>query len=339
MISKKNNFDLIRLFAAMQVVILHGASHLGVDIDLFKAPLKYFPGVPIFFVISGFLITASFARNPDILRYAYNRILRIFPALWVCFLITVVLLVYFGVISSKNILSFPVIAWVLTQVSFLQFYTPDSFRSWGVGAPNGSLWTIPVEIQFYVLLPLIVLLLTQIPFKIKLLLLSVCSVAFNFWLAGREDTTIHKLMGVSIFPFLYNFLIGSFLYFEWEKVRQFFEGKALWWLLAFAAYCGLFSVRPDYYPTATQFVANLLLACLTISCAFTANALSERLLRGYDISYGVYIYHMVIINSLIALGFFGQIQYFLLMLLLTTVMALLSWIFVERKALRLKLKR
>jgi peptidoglycan/LPS O-acetylase OafA/YrhL len=174
---------------------------------------------------------------------------------------------------------------------------------------------------------------------IKLLVLAVSSYGFNFWLAGREDTTLQKLMGVSILPFLYNFLIGSFLYFQWAKVRQWFEGKALWWLVAFVVFCAVFSVRPDYYPVGFQIIANLLLACLVISFAFTAKPLSEVLLRGYDISYGVYIYHMVVVNTLIALGLSGQVQYFILMLAITILAALLSWVLVESKVLKLKLSR
>lgn len=43
-----NNFDLIRLFAAFQVLLLHTSYHLKVDIG-YGNLLKYFPGVPIFF--------------------------------------------------------------------------------------------------------------------------------------------------------------------------------------------------------------------------------------------------------------------------------------------------
>jgi peptidoglycan/LPS O-acetylase OafA/YrhL len=51
--SKENNFDLIRLLAALQVVLSHAFAHLDIPptniIILIKAVLNYFPGVPIFF--------------------------------------------------------------------------------------------------------------------------------------------------------------------------------------------------------------------------------------------------------------------------------------------------
>ena len=56
-----NNFDLIRLFAATQVAISHISSHLEIAIPGLSF-LSYFPGVPIFFFISGYLIYQSFAN-------------------------------------------------------------------------------------------------------------------------------------------------------------------------------------------------------------------------------------------------------------------------------------
>lgn len=38
-----------------------------------------------------------------------------------------------------------------TQATFLQFWTPASLRGYGVGTPNGALWTICVLIQFYII--------------------------------------------------------------------------------------------------------------------------------------------------------------------------------------------
>ena len=63
---RKNNYDLIRLVAALQVVMHHMIEHLNIHIDhasysytLFKA----FPGVPIFFFISGFVISLAYESS------------------------------------------------------------------------------------------------------------------------------------------------------------------------------------------------------------------------------------------------------------------------------------
>src|SRR6478752_5590011 len=85
----RNSFDSIRLLAALQVLIGHATYHLGVvhDSGLGQVALRVlsaFPGVPIFFMISGFLVTASFERRPNLQDYFVSRFLRIYPALWAC---------------------------------------------------------------------------------------------------------------------------------------------------------------------------------------------------------------------------------------------------------------
>jgi len=56
---QRNNFDLIRLFAALQVVVTHGDRFILNWGGVLSPVLEFIPGVPIFFLISGFLISAS----------------------------------------------------------------------------------------------------------------------------------------------------------------------------------------------------------------------------------------------------------------------------------------
>ena len=82
----KNNFDLIRLIAAAEVAIRHTMVHVAPK--QFVYPLEVLfalvPGVPIFFFLSGFLISRSWERSPSASEYFRNRALRLFPALWTC---------------------------------------------------------------------------------------------------------------------------------------------------------------------------------------------------------------------------------------------------------------
>ena len=74
---RDNNFDLVRLFAAFQVALNHSIKHLKVGDGVFVAVndlLKLFPGVPIFFFVSGFLISRSFERNSAVSYFVHNRI-------------------------------------------------------------------------------------------------------------------------------------------------------------------------------------------------------------------------------------------------------------------------
>ena len=87
MMFRINNFDLIRLFAAFQVVLHHSNTHFGLTKEncLFLKLTAAFPGVPIFFFISGYLISRSYEQTYSVRAYVKSRFLRIYPALWVCF--------------------------------------------------------------------------------------------------------------------------------------------------------------------------------------------------------------------------------------------------------------
>ena len=154
---KINNFDLIRIFAASQVMVQHSCLHLEVPIPFWLSVIENFQGVPMFFVISGFLISSSYERNNNLKNYFTNRVLRIYPGLWACVLLTIITAAVFGGINFFNMHT-PV--WLVSQMTGV-IYTPQFLSGYGFGSYNGSLWTIPIELQFYIVLPVIYLLVSK----------------------------------------------------------------------------------------------------------------------------------------------------------------------------------
>jgi peptidoglycan/LPS O-acetylase OafA/YrhL len=342
---RQNNFDLIRLAAASQVVLFHGLEHLGpagaAHWTIGQA-LSWFPGVPIFFVVSGFLVSLSLERSPSLVEYFRNRALRIFPALWACLVVSLATIVAFGMPMDVAPGTRGFIAWWAAQMSVVQFYNPDFLRGYGVGVLNGSLWTIPVELQFYVALPLLYVALSRFASSRTAWLVTgslalALSVGIADWAAGRGNSVLVKLAYVSVAPYLYLFLLGVVLQRSFACMARWLEGKGLLWLGLYLLACsGATMLGWSVGNNDSNPLLAMLLGITTISLAFTGRGLSERVLAGNDISYGTYIYHMLVVNALLSLGYSGHLLWVVVTALITYLLALASWHGVELPFLRRK---
>jgi len=179
---KENNFDLLRLLLAMVVCLVHAAELSG-----FEA-LRGLPGilsskvaVQAFFVVSGFLIVMSYERSSSLTSYASKRLRRIYPAYF-----TIVMLCALGLVSvsQQPLQEYFSLAWLkyltanLTFLNFLQSTLPGVFESNRMASVNGALWTLKIEVMFYVAVPLIVYCLRRFH-RLSLLVLIYCfSVAY-----------------------------------------------------------------------------------------------------------------------------------------------------------------
>jgi peptidoglycan/LPS O-acetylase OafA/YrhL len=354
-ISRENNFDLIRLFAAFQVVCWHSLEHLNLSERLpalLREFISFFPGVPIFFTVSGFLIYASYDRNPFFVNYLKNRCLRIFPGLWFAFIVTFVILIVTGFISPVILFSKSVVLWVLSQITIFQFYTPEILRGFGVGAPNGSLWTLFIEFSFYLFLPVFFLVVrrTRIKKFYLVLVLGFISLLYNIWYHKMINTSIVpesivlKLLGLNLLPYLFYFLIGALIYEKWDQIKGFYQNKGWYWLIAYIVYCLVFSswlgkFVPSYWPNIWGLMSIILIAQATISIAFTNITVSNKLLQHNDISYGLYLFHMPIINLMLHLNLAAGRWALIIVFTITIITALISWFLVEKPALSLKGKK
>jgi peptidoglycan/LPS O-acetylase OafA/YrhL len=118
-----NNFDALRLLGALLVLVSHQFALSGREEPHFFADNSFgHLGVLMFFSISGYLVTASWLKDPHAPRFIARRTLRVAPALCVSIPLT------FAVITALGLTGFP-----------------DNPRH----LTNGSLWTIPYEIYCY----------------------------------------------------------------------------------------------------------------------------------------------------------------------------------------------
>ncbi|HXI38357.1 MAG TPA: acyltransferase [Bryobacteraceae bacterium] len=344
--SKSNNFDLIRLVAASQVAIVHSFHFqmLTPERSLAMLHLNLFPGVPIFFFVSGFLISQSFEKNPSIIDFAWNRCLRIYPALIVCFVVSVLSVFLTGYFRIARVDWFVAAGWAAAQLSFLQFYNPNFMRHYGTGVLDGSLWTISVELQFYVLTPVIHRLV-----RAKLwggqngrwfaliLLFIVANRIYALFTPTLDQSILYKLVGVTFIPWFYMFLAGAFVQHNFSYFHSKLAGKVL---IVFIPYVAIALCAERWlgwgFGNLLNPISYVGLVLVIFAAAFSYPSVSDKILGRNDISYGVYIYHMPVINLLLATGAGGSIEGFWVAMSTTFALAIVSWILVEKPALEFK---
>lgn len=147
---RENNFTFVHIFGALLVIVGHQYVLMGRAVPTVFGMALHTLGVSMLFVVSGYLITASYFRKHSRGEYLFKRIMRLYPAFVVYLLVTVPVMRLFSTQAdywasarlylSRNLSMFPVFA--LSGV----------FTSNLSAAVNGSLWTMPVELACYLLL-------------------------------------------------------------------------------------------------------------------------------------------------------------------------------------------
>ena len=331
-IPHKNNFDLLRLVLAFSVCLAHLGAVSGIPDFL---PLEdYFNSaiaVDCFFIVSGFLIFRSYHRSSCLLSYLNKRLRRIYPAYLTVVLLAALLL---PLLIGPNIHLFFSADWfryLFSNLSFLNFLQPDLpgiFTGNPLSVINAPLWTIKVEMMFYLSVPLIFFLLQNRKQWLILGLLYGASIAYSLFFLNLYQNTGQDLYLrlEKQFPGQLVFFLGGggmYLYFSFLK-------KHHWRLLLPALFLVGFkggTLIPMLYPLA--------LAIVVIFFALFFPYLGNWGKYG-DITYGVYVYHFPILQIFTTFGLFDEnpwvsFSFFILSIL---IMSGCSYHFIERPFLR-----
>lgn len=337
---RHNGLDLFRMIATIQVFLGHVITHFAMADP--PVELVYFVrGVPILFVLCGFLAAQSLDKY-DTKTYLIRRAARILPGFWACIAINTVILL---LIYDRTPTAREFALYCATQLSGLNFYTGDWLREYGVGTPNGVLWTIGVQLQFFLIAPLLHRLLKQSTLRRSGVVVgALLAVSILLNRSGPFlPALLNKLMGVTVVPYLYFLVIGMAGYYHRDKLIPVLE-KYRWALLAGYIFWKIGENHLQFphifdgvlYNTVT----TALMALVVLSFAFTFRWRVKR-----DYTYGFYLYHMVFINIAIELGC-GTLCFDLSGILLMTgliaaavLCAVLSQKFIENPAARLAAKK
>lgn len=336
-----NNFNILRFIAAASVILCHSyalrypAGALDDRYILNSAGIGW-AAVNIFFVMSGYLIARSIKRDPGIVRFGANRMLRIYPGLFVCIIITTVALgiIYRGRDFESYIINRQTVMFYLSNISALnvKFYLPGVFENnIYVGAVNGSLWSLPFEISCYVIIGLAYFsgMLRTVTRQIV-----VFSFFLLFYLIGgllmEMDKFPHSVSLLMMHRLAICFSLGAlYAYINPRlEIKLWYPGVAFM-LFLLSCLSPLLFLRDA--------MATIFLSLFVFWAAFVQRPLLKWLRDLPDWSYGLYIYAWPIQQLIVAVRpGLSPIEHFCTALLLTAIPAALSWHFIEKPALVLK---
>lgn len=330
--TRSNALNAWRLVLASGVILQHSWPLTGRKIFPPIEQLLTQVWVDGFFAISGFLITASWVRNPRLRDYFVARILRIFPGLWVCLAVVAFVIAPIGVAiqggsPAKLLLSPAPFLYVLNNAVLNVYYagidgTPRNVPFPGVW--DGVLWTLIFEFFCYIAIAVCGvagLLKRRWPAPVVFVLFLVAAALANYPIGSLEN--IFQM----ITRFALVFAAGALLHQYQDKI------PARWSLVAVSAAVVLLAglLVPNY-----RILAAIPLAyAVVVSGALIHN---QRLRLRTDLSYGVYIYAWPMQQLLVicGLGFLHPLAFTVLAGVATLPLAALSWFLVEKRALALK---
>lgn len=329
---RKNNFDFLRFLLAFIVIIGHTV-RLS-DVEIFK-PFAIFPVFTGFFCISGFLITISYNRTDNLLFFFKKRARRILPPYLLVIIICAVGLSLVSLYSFGEYFGNPqFFRYLLANLTFLNFIEPclpGVFTNNFMCAVNGALWTLKVEIMFYLSIPIIIYFFKKTRRKYLLIasfyLFAVIYRNFLLHLEGSHTAMLaRQLPGM-----LSYFICGVGLYYYFDFFIKYKNLFSIVGLLLFVLEKTILTEWEIFTPFATS--------AIIYSIAFSFRWLNNFAKFG-DISYGIYIFHFPLIQLAVHFGLFERYNPFLVafcILAAVIILGLLSWHLVEKKILNLPL--
>lgn len=321
----KNNFDFLRVLFAFIVFV----GHLGVlSASESLAFLMHSPvelAVFGFFIVSGFLIARSYERTSSLKSYVKKRCNRILPGYWLIIFLCAVLLSFVSTLPIeqyfKNTQVYKYLFWNIIFLNYKASYLPGVFNNQAV---NGALWTIKIEMCFYIAVPILFLFFGKNNRyrNISLIVFYILSLLFLNYFIAQDNLRIARQIPGS----LCYFIGGMLIYFNFNT---FIRYKNLLMCIALA------TVWIDPLLNIRLF-SPIMLSIIILYIAYSFNFLNNFGKYG-DFTYGIYITHFPIIRVFTTLGLFANYNPYLMAIVCTLfviMVGIISWHFYEKRFLK-----
>lgn len=307
-----NTLDLFRVIAIFMVITVHLGQYIfphgAIMYDICHIGLY---GVPVFFALSGYLVSKSLCRSSSIADFYSRRVLRLLPAYYVCLLATCLLV------------PMPIdelgLGWI-RYFTFTNLFLPSSHTEW---VNINGYWCMPVFMWFYLVIPLILRFCGSF---IKIISLTVvCSLIAIIYCHYNSDITFNA-----------SILIMSFPCFLWGTTSAFVKGDKLLLsgiLFVMLIISLLFSLT-SYIPWAIVTSLLIIWCNKTIKGSITSQVV--RYLS--NISFNLYLVHMLVLRIMVDLHLDTKV-FVLFFLVISFVLATMLYYCIDKNVVRIQNKR
>lgn len=331
-VPRQNNLDLIRFTLASMVFVSHAHDLSGqAALSILSATVSSTMAVQAFFVISGFLIFQSYDRSSTLSSYSIKRIRRIVPGYATVIFGCAALLIFTSSLPwQEYVYSSGLWKYLAANLIFLNFIAPNLpgvFDGNIIQAVNGALWTLKIEVTFYFAVPICVWLFARLGRDRTMILIYIASVIYAagmLWLSVAWNRPGFVELSRQLPGQMAYFIAGAAIYYHFDR----FRARPLLML----AVGVLVFILSSYFLTLA--LRPIGLALCVLSVAF--GPYFGRFGRYGDFSYGIYIVHFPILQTLIHFGLPNYSPWVFLFTAIAIVLptAVLMWHLVEKRFLR-----
>lgn len=304
----------LRAIAALMVIAVHTDAFraFGAIGDNLTDNGKY--GVQVFFVIAGFTVAANIRRMTSTGEFIIRRLFRIAPLYYVATSIAFAMIAVGYLDRPYWMERYGAEADIYNLAMHVTFLS-----GWDVNVANsliGTEWTIPVEIFWYLALPLLLPALAEW-WKAAVSFIGLILLAIASWLI-TDDPNAARFMPTSYGAY---FLLGA-LCFNMRGRAIKVPGLAC---VGAGVFCLVLVLQEGF---ATPVIVSLATAAIILGHNGKGALVSPAILFLGSISYSIYIWHMLVIAALPIKG--EGVVWFAIVTVLTVALSMVSYITIER---------
>lgn len=332
---KLDGVCVVRWIAALFVMTGHMYCLLLYNPPIVLWNLVHRLGIISFFVIGGYLVTGSWAREQRWRDYMLKRIVRIFPPL--IFFVIIVACILGPLLSNLSVSEYfsnkLFYKYLTNNILFINYTLPGVFQENPYpNVINGSIWSLPIEFFMYFIIPFFYKIGKQ-NYRINIfivLLICILSIikrlfypSFYFVIYGVDIGSM-----IEVVPF---YFIGMLIYVlhENNKIKLYFNNSLIYVIFALSI------IWTGITQLGVLIISFIAIPYVIFGIATIKKNKISTFLSKYEITYGIFLYGFFIQQCVIYFNNKYNYQFpflilFLISIVLTIIVSMCSYFYVEK---------